>query len=216
MLVTLNGVDETGKTTVINGLLRYNKSKIQITPRITNFDARWGIIEKDFYFDKNNVPKFMDIMSKSITLLADYVSHLPDNSIYILDRGLMTIIASFKGFLRLKTNLSAKDVNDYLLEYCTKQNMNLEYPKESASILLRPYKNHDKNVNFTIGRILQQEPNKPKSFIEVYSKYQKFFNEELEKYNDRFTHVIDCKKSVENVRNLAVQAINSRHQIKVR
>ena len=212
MLVTINGVDKTGKTTAINGLLSGNESKITVLPRITFFDPRWGKndLQEDWYFRTDNVPEFMDMMSVSLGRLSEHVYNIkPTNHVYIQDRGIMAIMSSFKGFVRLKTGIGINEVDDYINRYCDNHKITIIYPNEDVSILLSPTNDIDKAVNFTLSKMIAREPTLKEPFIATYGQYQKYFNEELKKFTEKFTHIVDCNQTIPEVRESILCAINT-------
>jgi hypothetical protein len=118
-------------------------------------------------------------------------------------------MSSLKAHLRFKTDCDSKQADEHIIKYCQQYNIHLKRPEESVSVILLPYDDIDKNVNFTINRILKNEPNTDKNFISNYRKYQKLFNEELDKYvkSNSFTNVIDCTKPIPDVQTEIKQAL---------
>ena len=218
-LVSINGVDETGKTTAIDLVLRDNPSKITMVPKITRFDPRWGqpspheglIGQGDWNFRIDNVQEFMDVTFHSIAKLISYVNQLSGPKIFMQDRGLMTIMSSYSACLRLKTGMSSADASGYIAAYGQKHNLNFTLPREDVSVLLRATDDLDKSVDFTIDRMRARDPSIEESFIKVYRKYQRLFNEELDVYYKagRFTHTISCTDPIPSVQNKVWQAILS-------
>lgn len=224
MLISLNGLDTTGKTTNIDWLKEDLSDRIIEIPRLVNFDPRWGkqdssgreIGSPEFWFANDNVDDFIDIYLTSLQKMLIYSNSVKDNNpskLILQDRGFANLYSGLIATIRSKTNKSSKEAKELLNNYCIENEINFPTPNEDISILLYTELSREDNVKETLDRMHLMDPNikDRKAFLEVYSKYQMYLNEEMDisLIDNFFTDIIPARDSILNVQNSIRTKINN-------
>lgn len=216
-IISINGVDNIGKTTQINLLKIRNNYNVKIMESLWKYNP---ILEKKLqepwrWFNASNLDEYLVLMFDAI-LRRQEQALLSQEDLVVLDRGFAMFLATIKSTIQIKQNLSSNDAT-YIVDEFLDKNYAWRKSKEDASILLQFSNNDDANVNLTMLRSKEDWINYSLDEINQYKKYQYILNHELLKSqkNGDFSNIVMANRSVLEVQNDIRHALNTDFRMNV-
>ncbi len=168
-IITLNGVDNVGKTTQMDLLAAGSTQTVHTVPKLATFDAGWKKVPGDFdwWFARGNHNEWLELMFASLLAREEYMrnSRAP---VVLADRGShmfqSVIAATLATRMQLGSTVEGAAVAN---EFCDRRGIKLGlYPE--AEVLLEHGGNKESSVELTMARAGFKDD----AQAEIYTNYQ--------------------------------------------
>lgn len=207
-IISLNGTDNTGKTTHSKLLTLKNTNNIALIWSISNYNTKWqsDANQKERRIDNKNEEDFIALFVESILARNSAIEKLKGIDIAILDRGLIMLETTIIANLQIKKWISRLNAQNLFNNFVEKHYGKIKNV-EDASFLLRYSNDISENVNYTLSNqywYFSREEN------ERYKIYQKYLNEWLIESINQFDFLVKANTPIMTTQNTIREAINKK------
>ncbi|MCC6643344.1 hypothetical protein IT411_01215 [Candidatus Peregrinibacteria bacterium] len=175
--ISLNGADNTGKTTQIRLLKeQFGKSAV-IVPSLPELNSDWQNVPGDFawYFGDSQHEAWLKLMLDSLFIRDQFIKSIP-GEIILIDRGVKMSLIYIAAALKERLKLSSMTSAGNLLAKFIARNYGELPDQEDFLILLKQSESHEENILTTIKRCQFDDA----EMISIYTRYQADLNAGLE------------------------------------